>query len=78
MSTSAVSFMRAPQRREGARYGLRLMLSAPPATAVSASPSMMVCAAVTTACSPLPHSRFTVTAGVACGRPPLMAATRAR
>ena len=59
-------------------YGLRLMLSAPPATAASASPSMIVCAAVTMACRPLPHSRFTVTAGASCGSPPLMAATRAK
>ncbi len=30
------------------------------------------------ACSPLPHSRFTVSAGVPIGRPPLTAATRDR
>ena len=30
------------------------------------------------ACSPLPHSRFTVSAGVPTSRPPLMAATRDR
>ena len=78
MSISGVSFIRAPQRRTPEMYGLRLMFSAPPASAVSASPSMIVCAAPTIACRPLPHSRFTVTAGVSCGRPPLMAATRAR
>src|SRR6516165_12678864 len=36
----------------------------------------MACAAETIACSPLPHSRFTVKAGVSTGSPPLMAATR--
>ena len=30
------------------------------------------------ACIPLPHSRFTVSAGVLMSRPPLMAATRDR
>ena len=47
------------------------MFSAPPATATSASPSMIVCAAVMIACRPLPHSRLSVSAGVSTGRPPL-------
>ena len=57
---------------------LRLMFSAPPATATSASPSMMAWAAVIMACRPLPQSRLSVSAGVSCGRPPLTPATRAR
>ena len=67
MSTIAcASPMRAPQRAPCAMYGARLMLSAPPPTAMSVSPSMMVCAADTIACRPEPHSRFSVSAGVSC------------
>ena len=62
----------------GSQYGARLMDSAPPATATAASPSMMAWAAETMACSPLPHRRFTVNAGMVTGRPPLTAATRLR
>src|SRR5579859_1735710 len=39
---------------------------------------MIACAAETMACGPLPHSRFTVSAGVPTSRPPFTAATRAR
>src|SRR6266487_4992410 len=73
-STAAVSPIRWPQRMDGSQYGARLIDSAPPATAVSASPSVMACAAETIACSPLPQSRFTVKAGIVTGRPPLTAA----
>src|ERR1700733_14442423 len=59
-------------------YGARLMLSAPPPTAMSVSPSMMVCAAETIACRPEPHSRFKVSAGVSFATPAFIAATRAR
>jgi hypothetical protein len=62
----------------GSQYGARLIDSAPPATATSASPRMMACDAETMACSPLPHSRFTVKAGTVTGRPPFTAATRLR
>ena len=78
MSTIAASPMRAPQRTPCARYGARLMLSAPPPTAMSVSPSMMVCAADTIACRPEPHSRFSVNAGVSFATPAFIAATRAR
>src|SRR5689334_20463795 len=54
------------------------MLSAPPPTAMSVSPSMMVCAADTIACSPDPHSRFSVSAGASFATPAFIAATRAR
>ncbi len=54
------------------------MLSAPPATAASVSPSRMYCEALTIACSPLPQSRFKVSAPVSCGRPPSTQATRDR
>jgi len=77
-SMATVSFIRAPQRMLGSQYGARLINSAPPATATSQSPSMMACEADTMACSPLPHSRFTVSAGVPTSRPPLTAATRDR
>ncbi len=52
------------------------MLSAPPATATSVSPSRMYCDAETMACMPLPHSRLTVNAPVSCGRPPFTHARR--
>src|SRR5882672_11288910 len=45
---------------------------------MSASPSATICAAVTTACRPLPHRRFSVTAGTSFGMPPLIAHTRDR
>src|SRR5690606_36340869 len=54
------------------------MLSAPPATAILASPSMISCAAVTMACMPLPQSRLSVSAGTSFGMPAVSAATRAR
>ena len=77
-STTAPSFMRCPHRSPGTQYWPRLMLSAPPATATSASPSMTICAADTIAWSPEPQSRLRVKAGVSTGRPPLIAATRDR
>ena len=52
------------------------MLSTPPATAASVSPSRMYCAAETIACMPLPQSRFSVSAPVSCGRPPFTHASR--
>ena len=77
-SMTVPSPIRWPQRMPGSQYWARLITSAPPATAASQSPSMIACAADTMACSPLPHSRFTVSAGVSTGRPPLTAATRDR
>src|SRR5215469_474035 len=77
-SMTAPSRIRCPHRSPGTQYWPRLIDSAPPATATSASPSAMACAAETIACSPLPHSRFTVNAGVSTGKPPLTAATRLR
>ena len=77
-STATPSPIRWPQRMPGSQYGARLIDSAPPATATSQSPSMMACEAETMACSPLPHSLFTVSAGVPTSRPPLTAATRDR
>ena len=77
-STVTPSRIRWPQRWPGSQYWLRLIDSTPPATAASASPSWIACAAETIACSPLPHSLFTVKAGVVTGRPPLTAATRPR
>ncbi len=77
-STAVVSPIRWPHRMEGSQYGARLIDSAPPATATSQSPSLMAWAADTMACSPLPHSRLTVRAGVCTGSPPLTAATRDR
>ena len=78
MSMSLASPMRAPQRCVTLAYAARLMLSAPPATAASVSPSRMYCDALTIACSPLPQRRFRVSAPVSWGKPPLTQATRDR
>src|SRR6202046_1421996 len=77
-STATASCIRRPQRKAESQYWPRLIDSAPPPPAASVSPSMMACAAEMMACSPLPHSRFTVSPAVLGGRPPLMAATRPR
>ena len=69
MSIIFASPMRAPQRCVVEPYSARLMLSAPPATAQSVSPSRMYCEADTIACNPLPHRRLTVSAPVSCGKP---------
>jgi len=76
MSTIFESPIRAPQRCVSDAYAARLMLSVPPATAVSVSPSRMYCDAETIACMPLPHNRFTVNAPVSWGSPPLTAHRR--
>ena len=54
------------------------MLSAPPASAKSASPSASACTAETTACAPDPQSRLTFIAGTVSGMPASIAATRRR
>ncbi len=54
------------------------MLSAPAPIAMSVSPSRMLCAADTIACSPDPHSRLSVKAGASFVTPALIAQTRAR
>src|SRR5664279_2905270 len=77
-STTTPSPIRWPQRSPGNQYWALLIDSAPPAPATSHSPSLIVWAAETIACRPLPHSRLTVSAGVSTGRPPFTAATRER
>src|SRR5215831_9051664 len=77
-STTLPSCIRWPQRMAGSQYWPRLIDSAPPATATSQSPSLIACAADTIACSPVPHSRLRVKAGVSMPSPPSIAATRAR
>src|SRR5690242_15044581 len=77
-STTVPSCIRCPQRRPGTQYWPRLIDSAPPATATSQSPSAIACAADTIACSPVPHSRFSVKAGVSTGSPPFTDTTRPR
>ena len=54
------------------------MHSAPPARAISASPSISAWTAETMACAPDPHSRFTFIAGVVSGIPACIAITRDR
>ena len=50
-------------------HGARDMLSTPPAMNTSPSPHRMACPALTTDCSPEPHSRFTVCPATSTGRP---------
>ena len=76
-SISLTSPMRAPQRSLKFQYAPRLIDSAPPARATSASPVLIACAAETIACTPLPHSRLTVNAGASFGMPALIPTTRA-
>src|SRR5436190_419740 len=66
-----------PQRASGIQYGPRLIDSAPPASATSTSPDWIACVADTIACTPVPHRRFTVNAGVSCGIPAFIPTTRA-
>ena len=54
------------------------MLSAPPASAKSASPRESACTHDTIACAPEPHSRLTFIAGVVSGTPASIAAARLR
>ncbi len=58
-------------------YGARVMLSTPPATKASPSPALIACAALAIACSPDPHSRFTVWPGTSIGSPASSTAIRA-
>jgi hypothetical protein len=58
-------------------HGARDMLSTPPATTTSASPSRICREACRIASRPEAHSRFTVTAGTDCGSPDSSVAMRA-
>ena len=78
MSSACWSPILAPWRMDGMMKGPRLMLSAPPARAKSASPSISDCAAEAMACAPDPQSRFTFIAGVVSGIPAFSIATRDR
>src|SRR6266481_8059055 len=69
--------MRAPLRMEGEKYGAFDMLSMPPATTTSASPSAITRAPSITASRPEPHTLLTVTQGVVLGSPAYRAAWRA-
>jgi len=53
------------------------MFSTPPATNTSPSPAFTAWAALAAACSPEPHSRFTVCLGTSIGRPASSNAMRA-
>src|SRR6058998_2188777 len=53
------------------------MFSTPPAMKISPSPALIACAALATAWSPEPHSRFTVWPGTSTGRPARRSAMRA-
>ena len=54
------------------------MLSAPPASAKSASPMASACTAEAIACAPEPQRRLTFIAGTVSGTPASIAATRLR
>src|SRR2546427_269442 len=53
------------------------MFSTPPAMNTSPSPALIAWAALAAACSPEPHSRFTVCPGTSTGRPARSSAIRA-
>ncbi len=76
-STAAVSPQPLPARISGRRNGALLMLSIPPATTISASPSRIDCAARAMAFIPEAQTMLTVTAAVLLGSPARMAAWRA-
>src|SRR3970040_716961 len=61
----------------GTAYGARDMLSTPPATKTSPSPTLMARAAALTAARPEAHNRLKVTADASTGRPANSVATRA-
>ena len=48
------------------------MFSVPPATTISASPALIICAAIDTALNPEPHNIFIVNAGLSTGIPALI------
>jgi hypothetical protein len=60
----------------GIENGARVMLSTPPATTQSASPTAIRRAASATASRPEPHSRLSVTPGTSYGSPASSAAMR--
>ena len=66
-----------PSRGLAITSGARDIDSTPPATTRSASPAAMARAPSITACSPEPHSRFTVAPGTSTGSPASSAAMRA-
>ena len=67
-----------PQREAWSWNGTPDITSAPPASVIDASPSIMVRAALMIASTPEPHRRLSVSAGVSCGTPALSPITRAR
>ena len=77
MSMAGVLPMRAPLRSAGSMYAPRDITSTPPPMPYSQSPSMMLCAVLTTACRPDEHRRFTAIATDSIGRPAWIEATRA-
>ena len=75
ISTAVTSPILTPNRAALIICPTRLIFSAPPARTISALPSIICSAPVTTACKPLPHSRLSVSAVDAGGIPAPMAAT---
>src|SRR4051812_19458847 len=69
--------MRSPSRTRDSRYGVLLIDSIPPATAISISPVAMPCAASITAFRPEPHTLLMVIAATCSCSPPFNAACRA-
>ncbi len=68
--------MRAPQRALGTAKGAALMFSVPPATTMSASPALMICAASETLRRPEPQTLLMVSEGTCWGMPAWMATCR--
>jgi hypothetical protein len=68
---------RSPERSPRITCGAWLMLSMPPVSTMSASPSWMICPPLIAAWIPEPHSRLTVSAGTSIGRPAFSPTCRA-
>ena len=77
MSSSLPWPSRSPLRSPRITCGAWLMLSMPPVSTMSASPSWISCAPLTAAWMPEPHSRLTVSAGTSIGTPALRPTWRA-
>src|SRR5947209_3706683 len=75
--SQAVTLPMAPSRFFGIAYGARVMLSTPPATKTSPSPTLMARAAALTAARPDEQRRLNVTPATDTGNPASSAAIRA-
>ena len=74
MSMILLSFILAPHLAVGIAYAVADMFSVPPATMISASPALIICAAIETVLNPEPQTLLIVIAGTSFGIPASKAA----